>query len=104
MSAKRGSRPQPGRRSRARTVVVALLGVGFVAGAAYLTRRYGEISLLIEQRHAALSSSIYSAPHAIRVGDDVVRSHLLDRLRALSYSQVSAAEAPGQYTKGTTQF
>src|SRR6266404_4692840 len=65
----------------------------------YLAQLYGEISAMIEQRRAALTSAIYSAPHPIRVGDDVERSALLDRLMQLGYSQVPSANTPGEYTK-----
>src|SRR3984893_826505 len=71
-----------------------LFAIGF-----YLAQLYGEISAMIEQRRAALTSAIYSAPHPIRVGDDVERSALLDRLMQLGYSQVPSANTPGEYTK-----
>src|SRR5260370_27813847 len=64
-----------------------------------LAQLYGEISALIEQRRAALTSAIYSAPHPIRVGDDVERSALLDRLAQLGYSRVPVANTPREYTK-----
>ncbi|HSU91601.1 MAG TPA: transglycosylase domain-containing protein [Sporolactobacillaceae bacterium] len=71
-----------------------LFAVGF-----YLAQLYGEISTMIENRRAALTSAIYSAPHPIRAGDDVERSALLDRLAQLGYSQVPSANTPGEYTK-----
>src|SRR5882757_1951 len=71
-----------------------LFAVGF-----YLAQLYGEISTMIENRRAALTSAIYSAPHPIRAGDDVERSALLDRLAQLGYSQVPLANTPGEYTK-----
>src|SRR5258708_14184788 len=73
-----------------------LFAIGF-----YLAQLYGEISALIEQRRAALTSAIYSAPHPIRVGDDVERSALLDRLAQLRYSRVPVANTPGADTKAT---
>ena len=83
------------RRLAAGGTLFVLFAIGF-----YLAQVYGEISALIEQRRAALTSAIYSAPHPIRAGDDVDRSGLLDRLAQLGYSQVPAANAPGEYTKG----
>src|SRR5260370_17907454 len=52
-----------------------LFAVGF-----YLAQLYGEISTMIDQRRAALPSSIYSPPPPIRPGDDLERSALLYRL------------------------
>jgi penicillin-binding protein 1B len=75
--------------------LLVLFGLGF-----YLAQLYGEISAMIEQRRAALTSAIYSAPFPIRAGDDVDRSGLLDRLAQLSYTQVGSAAAPGEYTRG----
>jgi penicillin-binding protein 1B len=71
----------------------------FFAIGFYLAQLYGEISALIEQRRAALTSAIFSAPFPIRAGDDLDRSGLLDRLAQLSYSEVPSANAPGEYTK-----
>jgi penicillin-binding protein 1B len=74
--------------------LLAFFAIGF-----YLAQLYGEISALIEQRRAALTSAIFSAPFPIRAGDDFDRSGLLDRLAQLSYSQVPLASAPGEYTR-----
>ena len=74
--------------------LLAFFAVGF-----YLAQLYGEISALIEQRRAALTSAIFSAPFPIRAGDDLDRSGLLDRLAQLSYSPVPAANTPGEYTR-----
>ncbi len=82
------------RRLAAGAALFIFFAVGF-----YLAQLYGEISALIELRRAALTSAIYSAPHPIRAGDDVERSGLLDRLVQLGYSQVPAANTPGEYTK-----
>ena len=71
----------------------------FFALGFYLAQLYSEISALIENRRAALSSAIFSAPFPIRPGDDLERAGLLDRLAQLSYSQVPAANAPGEYTR-----
>ena len=74
--------------------ILVFFAVGF-----YLAQLYGEISALIEQRRAALTSAIFSAPFPIRAGDDLDRSGLLDRLAQLSYSQVPSANTPGEYTR-----
>ncbi len=71
----------------------------FFAVGFYLAQLYGEISALIEQRRAALTSAIFSAPFPIRAGDDLDRSGLLDRLAQLSYSPVPSANTPGEYTR-----
>src|SRR5580704_14159278 len=71
----------------------------FFAMGFYVAQLYGEISALIEQRRAALTSAIFSAPFPIRAGDDLDRSALLDRLAHLSYSQVPAANTPGEYAR-----
>src|SRR5216684_331589 len=74
--------------------LLVLFAVGF-----YLAVLYAGISSMIEQRRAALSSAIYSAPHIIRAGDDLGRSLLLDRLGSLSYSPAPVAQTPGEYAK-----
>jgi penicillin-binding protein 1B len=74
--------------------LLVFFAIGF-----YVAQLYGEISALIEQRRAALTSAIFSAPFPIRAGDDLDRSGLLDRLAQLSYSEVPTANAPGEYTK-----
>ena len=71
----------------------------FFAAGFYLAQLYGEISALIEQRRAALTSAIFSAPFPLRAGDDLERSGLMDRLAHLSYSQVASANTPGEYTR-----
>lgn len=73
-----------------------LLLCAFAAGF-YLAQLYGEISALIEQREAALTSAIYSAPLVIARGDEVARLHLLDRLDHLSYTRVANPAHPGEY-------
>ncbi|HYB91852.1 MAG TPA: transglycosylase domain-containing protein [Candidatus Binataceae bacterium] len=83
---------------RVRNIAAAIFllvcfGTGF-----YLAQLYGEISELIEQRRAALTSAIYSAPTVIRRDDDIERIHLTGRLSHLSYTQAAAAAAPGEYT------
>jgi len=74
--------------------LLVFFAIGF-----YLAQLYGEISALIEQRRAALTSAIFSAPFPIRTGDDLDRSGLMDRLAQLSYSEVPSANTPGEYTK-----
>jgi penicillin-binding protein 1B len=71
----------------------------FFAIGFYVAQLYGEISALIEQRRAALTSAIFSAPFPIVAGDDLDHSGLLDRLAQLSYSQVPSANTPGEYTR-----
>lgn len=99
----RGGRPKRGSRIggwRLATIAgAAFLLLCFAAGF-YLAQLYGEISELIEQRRAALSSAIYSAPAVIRCGDETETSGLLDRLDHLSYLQVAVADAPGEYSRG----
>lgn len=73
-------------------VLLGSFGLGF-----YLAQLYGEISAVIEQRRAALTSTIYSAPKAIAPGDDVARVHLFERLRRLSYTEVPAVKGPGEF-------
>ncbi len=86
-------------RPKPRTIVLSLIllapfGIGF-----YLAQVYEDVSALIEQRRAALTSAIYSAPAPIRVGSDLARSHLLNRLAHLSYTQRPAAKSPGEYSQ-----
>jgi penicillin-binding protein 1B len=80
-----------------RTVLGAFLMFAFVAGF-YLANVYADISNLIEQRRAALTSAIYSAPLEISPGDEVGPLHLMDRLTALSYSRVETPAHPGEYS------
>jgi len=84
---------------RATTIAgAAFLLLCFAAGF-YVAQLYGEISELIEQRRAALSSAIYSAPTIITTGEDTETTGLFDRLNHLSYSQVAVADAPGEYSR-----
>ena len=55
------------------------------------------ISTLIEERHAALTSAIYSAPTTIQVGDDIDHLNLLERLHRLSYTQTQSPTSPGEF-------
>src|SRR5271167_175921 len=84
---------------RVRNLAAGAFLLAFFALGFYLAQLYGQISALIEQRRAALTSAIFSAPFPIRAGDDLDRSGLPDRLAHLSYSQVPAANMPGEYTR-----
>ncbi|HKV55464.1 MAG TPA: transglycosylase domain-containing protein [Candidatus Binataceae bacterium] len=80
-----------------RSALVFLLLSAF-AGGFYLANLYGDISVMIEQRRAALTSAIYSAPLVINIGDEIRTLHLLDRLERLSYSRVENPSHPGEYS------
>src|SRR5271167_3174495 len=84
---------------RVRNLAAGAFLLAFFALGFYLAQLYGEISALIEQRRAALTSAIFSAPFPIRAGDDLDRSGLLDRLAQLSYSPVPSTNTPGEYTR-----
>src|SRR5229473_1519995 len=81
------------RRSLISTVLLCAFASGF-----YIAQLYSEISALIEERRAALTSSIYSAPLVISPGDEVAQLHLVDRLDHLSYTRVENPAHPGQYS------
>jgi penicillin-binding protein 1B len=84
-------------RPRTAVLIVVLLapfGIGF-----YLAQVYEDVSVLIEQRRAAMTSAIYSAPAPIRIGNDLERSHLLNRLAHLSYTERSVAQSPGEFSR-----
>ena len=72
------------KRVLASSFVLVTFGVGF-----YLAQLYSDISQLIGEREAALTSAIYSAPAQIRAGDDIDHLRLFDRLAQLSYSQTA---------------
>jgi penicillin-binding protein 1B len=79
----------------------ALLGMFVLAafsGGFYLANLYNNISQLITQRRAALTSAIYSAPFEITVGDEIGPLHLIDRLERLSYARVQQPSHPGEYS------
>ena len=80
------------RRGISVALLVAAFGVGF-----YLAALYGDISILIEQRRAALTSAIYSAPLTINPGDELAPLHLVDRLNSLSYARNDNPAHPGEY-------
>jgi penicillin-binding protein 1B len=85
---------------RSRRIQIAA-GSGFLALTFalgfYLAGLYENISTLIEERHAALTSAIYSAPTIIHLGDDIDHLNLVDRLRRLSYTQTQSPTAPGEF-------
>lgn len=89
---RRGLRRLGPRRAALGAILLCAFATGF-----YLAQLYGEISALIGQREAALTSAIYSAPLVIQRGDDVARLHLLDRLDHLSYTRVAGPAHPGEY-------
>lgn len=100
----RGKRPAAGRLRRAlkrlgprRAAAGAFLLFAFGCGF-YLAQLYGEISALIEQREAALTSAIYSAPLELERGDDLAQLHLIDRIERLSYTRVTEPAHPGEYS------
>jgi penicillin-binding protein 1B len=81
------------RRAAAGVFLLFVFGCGF-----YLAQIYGEISALIEQREAALTSAIYSAPLKIERGDDLAQVHLIDRIERQSYTRVNEPAHPGEYS------
>lgn len=81
------------RRSLIGAALIAFFGAGF-----YLAQVYTEISQMIAERRAALSSAIYSAPLAVTPGAAIAPLHLIDRLDRLSYSRVDNVARPGQYS------
>jgi penicillin-binding protein 1B len=89
---------------RWRRVVLGILFAGFFAFGFYLAGVYSEISETIEQRRAALTSSVFSAPMVLEPGQDIDQIRLLDRLRRLSYTPVPAVAKPGEYTQSANQI
>jgi penicillin-binding protein 1B len=81
------------RRSLVGILILSAFGIGF-----YLAQVYVDISELIEERHAALTSAIYSAPLEVTPGDELGPLHLIDRLDHLSYSRVTNVAHPGEYS------
>lgn len=78
--------------------LLGVLLVGVFAFGFYLATIYVDISGLIEQRRAALTSAIYSAPLIVSAGDRVSSIRLLDRLNQLSYTAVDTPSHPGEYS------
>ncbi len=81
------------RRSIAGVLILFAFGVGF-----YLAQVYVDISEMIEERRAALTSAIYSAPLAVAPNDEIGPLHLIDRLEHLSYTRVENVAHPGEYS------
>ncbi len=75
-------------------LLLIALGSGF-----YLSQLYLEISSLIEEREAGLSSAIYSAPTVVCRGADIDRLHLLERLVRLSYTETTHPAAAGEFSR-----
>jgi penicillin-binding protein 1B len=80
-----------------RGALLILVGAAFLCGF-YLANLYGDISALIAQRRAALTSAIYSAPLVISPGDEVAPLHLSERLDRLSYTHTATPTHPGEYS------
>jgi penicillin-binding protein 1B len=81
------------RRSLAGILILSAFAVGF-----YIAQVYADISEMIAERRAALTSAIYSAPLEVLPGDQVGPLHLIDRLDHLSYSRVQSVAHPGEYS------
>jgi penicillin-binding protein 1B len=81
-----------------RRALLSGLMLAAFCGGFYLANLYREISQLISQRRAALTSAIYSAPLEITVGDEIGPLHIVDRLERLSYSMVQRPAHPGEYS------
>lgn len=75
-------------------VLILAFSLGF-----YLAGLYAEISELIEQRAAALTSAIYSAPATLRPDTGLAQSHLEERLAELDYTRVATVSHPGEYSQ-----
>jgi penicillin-binding protein 1B len=91
---KRGWRIVTWRRGLAGGFLLIAFAVGF-----YIAGLYGEISAMIEQRRAALSSAIYSAPLVLTAGDDIAQLHVTERLDHLSYTRTEHVGDPGEYAQ-----
>jgi penicillin-binding protein 1B len=81
------------KRSLAGVLLVVAFGIGF-----YLAQVYIDISELIQERRAALTSAIYSAPLEVAANDEIGPLHLIGRLENLSYSRVDNVVHPGEYS------
>jgi len=98
------NRARQKRQWRWRTFVSGAFALVVLSTGIYLAALHSEISTLLEQRRAALSSSVFSAPHRIRIGDDIHHSQLLDRLTSLSYTAVASAQTPGEYARSASEI
>jgi penicillin-binding protein 1B len=81
-----------------RRAVLGIFLLSAFAGGFYLANLYNDISQLIAQRRAALTSAIYSAPLEITLGDQIGPLHLIDRLERLSYTRVPRPSHPGEFS------
>jgi penicillin-binding protein 1B len=81
-----------------RRTLLAIFLLGAFSAGFYLANLYNNISQLIAQRRAALTSAIYSAPLEITLSDEIGPLHLIDRLERLSYSRVQRPSHPGEYS------
>jgi penicillin-binding protein 1B len=81
------------RRSIAGALILLAFGIGF-----YIAQVYVDISAMIVERRAALTSAIYSAPLEIAPNDQIGPLHLIDRLEHLSYTRVENVAHPGEYS------
>jgi penicillin-binding protein 1B len=81
------------RRALPYFLLLLCFGLGF-----YIAQLYADISEMIAQREQALTSAVFSAPLAIRPGEDATRLRLLNRLEHLSYTRVEAVRDPGEYS------
>src|SRR5579872_5866534 len=86
------------RRLGWRRTLLGILLLSAFAGGFYLANLYNNISQLIAQRRAALTSAIYSAPLEITAGDEIGPLHLIDRLERLSYTRVPRPSHPGEFS------
>ncbi|MGH7863916.1 MAG: transglycosylase domain-containing protein, partial [Candidatus Binataceae bacterium] len=104
-----GGRGKRRKRRRLRDIRIRGFKLSHIAAAAFLfvafalgfygAGLYAEISALIEQRRGALTSAIYSAPTVIRIGDDLDRLKLVDRLSHLSYAETTTVQRSGEYLR-----
>lgn len=93
-SSSRSSRFSRLRVGAAIAFLLVTFGTGF-----YLAQLYLQISALIAQRQAALTSAVYSAPTVIRTGRDIDRLELFDRLAHLSYTESAHVDQPGEFSR-----
>jgi penicillin-binding protein 1B len=81
-----------------RRTLLGIVLLSAFAGGFYVASLYDNISQLIAQRRAALTSAIYSSPLEITADDEIGPLHLVDRLERLSYSRVQRPAHPGEYS------
>jgi penicillin-binding protein 1B len=81
------------RRSLGGVAILLAFGIGF-----YLAQVYINISEMVAERRAALTSAIYSALLEVAPNDEIAPLHLIDRLEHLSYTRVENVAHPGEYS------